>query len=79
MFFLTFETRPKPSHPAYDEVGGALAAVFVNYAIIISAELAFLGVTGLPGKQSRGRTKDNVCFLLRAFGSGGLLRGLPAS
>lgn len=30
MFYLTFETRPKPSHPAYGEVGGAVAALFVN-------------------------------------------------
>jgi hypothetical protein len=40
MFFLTFEARPKPSHPAYDEVGGALAAVFVNEMVQGAAEAA---------------------------------------
>ena len=38
MFFLTFETRPKPSHPAYGEVEGALAAVFVNEVVQDAAE-----------------------------------------
>jgi len=38
MFFLTFETRPKPSHPAYGEVGGAIAAVFVNEVVQDAAE-----------------------------------------
>jgi hypothetical protein len=40
MFFLTFEARPKPSHPAYDDVGGALAAVFVNEVVQGAAEAA---------------------------------------
>ena len=40
MFFLTFETRPKPSHPAYGEVGGAVAAVFVNEVVQGAAEAA---------------------------------------
>jgi len=40
MFLLTFETRPKPSHPAYGEVGGALAALFVNEAVQDAAEAA---------------------------------------
>ena len=40
MFFLTFETRPQPSHPAYGEVGGAVAAVFVNEVVQGAAEAA---------------------------------------
>ena len=40
MFFLTFEARPKPSHPAYEEVGGAVAAVFVNEVVQGAAEAA---------------------------------------
>lgn len=40
MFLLTFEARPKPSHPAYDEVGGAVAAVFVNEVVQAAAEAA---------------------------------------
>ena len=40
MFFLTFATRPKPSHPAFDEVGGAVAALFVNEVVQGAAEAA---------------------------------------
>jgi hypothetical protein len=40
MFYLTFEARPKPSHPAYEEVGGAVAAVFVNEVVQAAAEAA---------------------------------------
>ena len=40
MFFLTFEVRPKPSHPVYSEVGGAVAAVFVNEVVQGAAEAA---------------------------------------
>jgi len=40
MFYLTFETRPKPSHPAHGEVGGAVAAVFVNEVAHAAAEAA---------------------------------------
>jgi hypothetical protein len=40
MFFLSFETRPKPAHPAYDEVGGAVAALFVNEVVQDAAEAA---------------------------------------
>ena len=40
MFFLTFEARPKPSHPAFDEVGGAVAALFVNEVVQDAAEAA---------------------------------------
>ena len=40
MFFLTFETRPKPSHPAFEEVGGAVAALFVNEVVQDAAEAA---------------------------------------
>jgi len=40
MFYLTFAARPKPSHPVYDEVGGAVAAVFVNEVVQGAAEAA---------------------------------------
>jgi len=40
MFFLTFEARPKRSHPVYEEVGGATAAVFVNEVVQAAAEAA---------------------------------------
>jgi hypothetical protein len=45
----------------------------------MSAGLGFLGVTGLPGKQSCGGTKNHSCLLLRASGSSELLRVWPAS